>query len=559
MKKSILILICAAVMLVSCKKSLLDSPPSIQVPESLIFKEITYATEFVNDIYGATLQSGFSTTTSSTFIETATDDAKLSNLSAEVQRFGTGAWNADNNPDNLWNIYYMGIRKCNKFFEQAGQIITVDHGAPIIINNITADVQKQRLLGEVFYLRAFFYAELIKRYGGVPLLTQTVNSGADANIARASYEDGVKLILKDCDSAFNRLPADYTASNVQNYFGRATKWSAQALKARVLLYAASPLNNPSNDLTKWQAAAAAALPFTNGATPFVLTAISNNMANYEANFRGNPYANKEMIWVQNETNQNYLEVRNYPVGFDRGSGGVGPSQNLVDAFEMKTTGKPITEAGSGYDPSQPYLNRDPRLDATILRDGLTYNGRVLDITRGGADGPDKTNGTATGYYLKKFLDPALNLTNSQTSRHFWIFFRLPEMLLDYAEAQNEAVGADASVYTAINAIRTRVGMPVLPAGLSQAQMRDRIRNERRIELAFEGHRPWDVRRWKVGENTLGAPLRGIKVTRQGTTTTYTPFVVENKVFQPKMYLYPIPQNEVDANTGIGRQNQNPGW
>ena len=559
MKKSILILICASAMLVSCKKTLLDSPPEILVPESLIFREINYVTEFVNDIYGATLQSGFSATSSSTFIETATDDAKHNNLSAEVQRFGTGAWSADNNPDNLWNYYYTGIRKCNKFFEHVDQVMTVDHGAPIIINNINAEVQKQRLIGEVYFLRAFFYTELIKRYGGVPLVAQTINSGNDANIPRASYEDGVKFILKDCDSAFNRLPADYTASNVQNYFGRATKWSAQALKARVLLYAASPLNNPTNDLLKWEAAAAAALPFTNGSSPFALTPINNNMANYEANFRGNPYANKEMIWVQNETNQNYLELRNYAVGFDRGSGGVGPSQNLVDAFEMKITGKPINEAGSGYDPGQPYLNRDPRLDATILRHGLTYNGRVIDITRGGADGPDKTNGTATGYYLKKFLDPALNLTNSQTSRHFWIFFRLPEMLLDYAEARNEAVGADQSVYTAVNSIRTRVGMPVLPPGLSQSQMRERIRNERRVELAFEGHRPWDVRRWKIGEGTLGTPLRGMKVSREGTTTTYTPFLVENRVFLSKMHLYPIPQSEVDANKGIGRQNQNPGW
>lgn len=559
MKKSILILICASIVLVSCKKGLLESPPGILVSEKLVFKEINYVTDFVSDIYGATLQSGFSATSSNTFIEVATDDAKLSNLSAEVQRFGTGAWNADNNPDNLWNYYYTGIRKCNKFFEQVDQVITMDHGAPIIINNITAEVQKQRLIGEVYFLRAFFYTELIKRYGGVPLLTKTVNSGNDANIPRGTYEDGVKLILKDCDSAFNRLPADYTASNVQNYFGRATKWAAQALKARVLLYSASPLNNPSNDPTKWEAAAAAALPFTNGSTPFALTAINSNMANYEANFRGNPYANKEMIWVQNETNQNYLELRNYAVGFDRGSGGVGPSQDLVEAFEMKTTGKPINDPTSGYNPVQPYLNRDPRLDATILRDGMMYNGRMIDITRGGTDGPDKTNGTVTGYYLKKFLDPGLNLTNSQTSRHFWIFFRQAEMLLNYAEARNETAGADPSVYGAVNAIRTRVGMPGLPAGLSQQQMREKIRNERRVELAFEGHRPWDLRRWKIAESTLGSPLRGIKVERDGAATTYTPFIVEHKVFLSKMYLYPIPQNEVDANTAIGRQNQNPGW
>jgi hypothetical protein len=559
MKKSIFILICASVLLISCKKSLLDSPPEILVPENLIFREINYVTEFVTDIYGGTLQSGFSTTNSTTFIEAATDDAKLSNLSAEVQRFGTGAWNADNNPDNVWGLYYIGIRKCNKFFEQVDQVNTTDHGAPIIINNITAEVQKQRLIGEVFFLRAYFYTELIKRYGGVPLLTSTINSGKDANTPRATYDDCVKLILKDCDSAFNRLPVDYTASNVQNYFGRATKWAAQALKARVLLYAASPLNNPSNDLVKWEAAAAASLPFTNGTTSFVLTSITNNMANYEANFRGNPYANKEMIWVLNEANQNYLELRNYAVGFDRGSGGIAPSQNLVDAFEMKTTGKPISDPTSGYNPLQPYLNRDPRLDASILRHGLSYNGRVIDVTRGGIDGPDKTNGTVTGYYLKKFLDPTLNLTNSQTSRHFWIFFRLPEMLLNYAEARNEAVGADLSVYTAVNMIRTRVGMPVLPIGLSQVQMRERIRNERRVELAFEGHRPWDVRRWKIGENTLGSPLQGIKVSQEGASIIYTPFVVENKVFQPKMYLYPIPQNELDANSAIGRQNQNSGW
>lgn len=559
MKKNILILIFATTAFISCKKGLLESPPEILVPERLIFTEINYVTEYVTDIYGATIQNGFSATTSSTLIDAASDDAKLNNLSAEIQRFGSGAWGTDNNPDDVWVRYYNGIRKCNKFFEQVNQVKTTDHGADIIVNNITAAVQKQRLIGEVFFLRAFFYSELVKRYGGVPLLSKTLTKGSDANIARSTYDNCVKFITQDCDSAFNRLPADYTASNLQNYFGRATKWSAQALKARVLLYAASPLNNPANDLAKWQAAMDAALPFTNGSTPFVLTAINNNMTNYEANFRGNPYSNKEMIWVLNETNQNYLETRNYSVGFDRGGGGIAPSQNLVDAFEMKTTGKPITDANSGYNPAQPYSDRDPRLDASILHHGSLFNGRTIDVTIGGADGPNKTNGTITGYYLKKFLDPALNLTNNQTARHFWIFFRLPEMLLNYAEARNEFSGPDASVYTALNSIRVRVGMPVLPAGLSQVQMRERIQNERRVELVFEGHRLWDVRRWKIAETTLGSSLRGMQVAESGATVSYTPFVLENRVFQPKMYFYPIPLYEVDVNTAIGRQNQNPGW
>ncbi|MGO4292351.1 RagB/SusD family nutrient uptake outer membrane protein [Chitinophaga sp. RAB17] len=559
MKHTWIILAGIALLGNSCRKNILEAPPDIVVSEDLIFKEITYTTEFVTDIYGSgVMPFGFNTTTSSTFIECASDDAKHVSLSADIQRFGTGAWTPDQNPDDVWTKYYGGIGKCNKFFEKIEGVPVTDHGANIIINSITAEEQKQRLKGEAYFLRAWFYAELIKRYGGVPLLRKSYHIGDAANVARSSYTDCVNFILTDCDSAFNRLPADYTASQVQNYFGRATKWAAQALKARVLLYAASALNNPDNEASKWQQAMEAATPFVDGTAPFALTDIRGDMANYEANFRGNAYSNKEMIWVGVETSSNQLEFKNYPVGFDKGNGGVSPSQNLVDAYEMKTTGKPITDAGSGYDPAKPYNDRDPRLDATILRHGVTYKGRALEMNVGGKDGPDKTNGTVTGYYLKKFLDPALDLNTGNTARHFWIFFRLPEMLLSYAEARNELLGPDDKVYSTVNMIRKRVGMPDIPAGLSKDQMRERIRNERRVELAFEGHRWWDVRRWKIAEATLGSPLRGVQV-QLGTPVTYTFFTVENRVFQPKMYRYPIPQYEINVNNAIGREGQNPGW
>lgn len=553
---------CLVASITSCKKSVLDRPLDIEVKDSLVFGYINYATDFVTDIY-ATIPSGY-TDFSGTLSEAATDDARHGNPGNGAYRFTNDSWGITINSDDKYASYYAGIRKCNLFFSKIDLVKLKDHTADVKINGYTATEQKDRLIGEVLFLRAYFYAELLKRYGGVPIVTKVLGVDDDLDLPRNTYDEVVKQISDDCDAAMAKLPTSYLIAgprsiSVVNYYGRATKWAAQALKARVLLYAASPLNNPSGDATKWTAAYTAAKPFFD-VTPVTPTMTLNaGIAGYEALFRGNTTNLTEIIWSRPATNSSTPEVLNFPIGIDGSSGGgINPSQSLVDAYEMKPSGKPISDLTSGYDPTNPYLNRDPRLGATIFYNGALFKtGRNIETFDGGLDGPQKVYGSLTGYYMKKHLDVNLNLTTTQASQHNFIYFRLAEMLLDFAEALNEAQGPVADVYTAINRIRTRATMPNLPAGLTKEQMRDRIRNERRVELAFEGHRYWDARRWNIAKDVFNGPFYGMKIVKTGATTfTYTPYQVETRIFKEYMNLYPFQQREILANPNL---KQNSGW
>lgn len=243
-----------------------------------------------------------------------------------------------------------------------------------------------------------------------------------------------------------------------------------------------------------------------------------------------------------------------------------PSQNLVDAFEIKvnaTTAIPFDWSNPAH-AANPYattgaLARDPRLFLIVIVNNSTYKSRAVECWTDGKDGNGVTLATKTGYYLKKYVNENQNLLTGTTSVHSWIFIRYAEILLNYAEALNEAQGPVAAVYTNVNAVRTRAGvaMPALPAGLTQAQMRDAIRHERQVELAFEDHRPWDVRRWMLGTTYFNAPLKGVQITQTAPGIfTYQPIDVESRVFESKMYLYPIPQSELNIMKGWV---QNPGW
>lgn len=567
----------AALGLASCQK--LDREFNTDITKDQVTGSFVNTQNLLNGVY-AELREGFLEIGGEAMMASTTDEAEHTNENnVSVQTFNQGAWTAFNNPADVWGQYFRAVRKANFFLENAapGKVNLDQYKSDLTtLNAKLAEVARWRY--EARFLRAFYYFELVKRYGGVPLITQTLNDDAAATTQRTPLEQCIKFITDECDSAAANLPVTYVATEL----GRATKGAAMALKARTLLYAASDLFNtttwagsyakpelialPAGDrVARWKAAADAAKAVIDLAgTGYALA------TNYKSLFNTNN--STEIIFARTggisnfsgSANSNTFEAANYPIGFDKGQSGTTPTQDLVDAYEMKTTGKPISDPTSGYDPANPYANRDPRLGLSVVINNSnlsTVSGttRAVQIWEGGRDGKPIPNATKTGYYLRKYLNEGVNLTTNTGAAHTWIYLRLAEVYLNYAEALNEYSPGHADIKKYVDMVRARTGiaMPALPAGLSQAQMRDRIRNERRIELAFEDHRAWDARRWMIAPQTLGAPIRGMKIISTGPGAfAYTPQTVESRVFAPKMYLYPLPQTEIVAGPALV---QNPLW
>jgi len=367
-------------------------------------------------------------------------------------------------------------------------------------------------------------------------------------IQENEHDEVVEKIVNDCDTAYLYLPGFNDDANK----GRAVQASAMALKSRILLYAASPLNNPGNDLTKWQRAADAALFVMNMKGPSI------GLETKYVNAFTVPFS-KEILLATQPNNTNEFERANFPLSYG-GTGLTNPTQAMVDAFDTKW-GKPITEDDQ-YNPLKPYENRDDRFYAVILYNGAVLKSRQVETSIGGKDGLQSApTATKTGYYLKKFLDPSVDLDKGTTVRKPWILFRFAEAYLNYAEALNEAIGPVQQVYDAVYELRKRnyviTSRARYPAGMTQSQMRDRLKKERQVELAFEEHRFWDLRRWKDAEEVLNKPAVGMKIVFNPSDTTYTyeKFDVDNRVFNSRFYWYPIPRREVLK----GYVKQNPGW
>ncbi|RBQ02423.1 RagB/SusD family nutrient uptake outer membrane protein [Pedobacter miscanthi] len=561
-----------------CKKMIEDGPLE-NASKDLVFDPTdslgVYAEAFLNNTYSS-LPNGFNRV-SSNMLDAGTDDAIPSSTSAQVQFYSNGAFNQVALPDNTWDVNYAGIRKVNIFLANIDQVPIKTAGF------------KKRYKAEARALRAMFYFELLKRWGGVPLIGNKVFELNDqVNLPRNSYQDCVNYIISELDAVMpDLLGPNATSGYTTIYFGRFTRGAAMALKSRLLLYAASPLNNPNNDVSKWSSAALAAKAVmdsvaagkfvyglsTSTATAHYTTtnmsalAPSASLTNYVAgvnkflNVFSSRY-NAEIILPYLRATTTDVEQNNEPVGYTRqGLGLTNPTQELVDEFET-FAGKTIQESGSGYTLAAPYYNRDPRLAGTVSFDGLFWLNRNVQTYDGGKDRPKGygnavSDETRTGYYLRKFMTGTTSESAYTAQNHNFPIFRYAEILLNFAEAQNEAVGPDADVYKSINAIRARVNMPALPAGLTQQQMRDRIRHERRVEMAFEEQRFWDIRRWKIAENVLNGTLHGIKGTLNGTTVSYSIVTAAPTRFEAaKMYLYPIPFKEMASNSNMV---QNPNW
>lgn len=490
-------------------------------------------------------------------LASATDDAEFAIESAEIQQFNNGSWNALNNPDDVWNRYYSGISKCCTLLENTNHvnldISRLDPDKQVEYANSLKDIRMWR--AEARFLRAYFHFELLKRYGPIPIVTSTLSiNGNYENTPRPTMKEVVDFIAKECDIAADTLELT-PWRNVNDAFGRATKGAALALKSRLLLYAASPLYvdfgdtneaNKPTDVALWKSAADAAKA--------VIDLNQYELASSYADLFKNDFQNKEYIFVRRYAANSDFEKSNFPVSFG-GKGGTNPSQNLVDGYEM-LDGTPF-DWNDPAKAAQPFENRDARLGATILMNMAPFKGKKVATYPEGADASPNPNATKTGYYLRKFLNEDVNIqTGGSSGGHVVPLFRLAEIYLNYAEALNECDPTNPDIALYLNKVRNRASLPNVSA-LSQEQMRAVIQHERRVELAFEEHRSWDVRRWKIASSTLGAPLMGVQIERKPLGGyTYMPVKVEQRVFQPKMYWYPIPQSEV---LKLKQWKQNNGW
>lgn len=536
----------------ACQK--LEDKPLERITEDYLWDSKdslgTNASYFLNDIYGD-LPNGFNRI-GGNLLSDATDDAVASEDGSTIARFTDGGYTATFNADDSWQQNYASIRKCNLFVQNIHKV------------HLKKDLQVegQYWRAENRFLRVLFYYELVKRYGGVPLLGDQVLTLEDnLKLPRNSFDECVNYVVSECDAIKDSLRADPIADND---YGRITKGVALTLKAKILLLAASPLNNPSGDTEKWRKA-------KNAAADVIRLNVFALEPSFTAVFLDRK--NSEVILAYQRAVTTDLEVNNAPIGYVSGSttsrGRTSPTQELVDAFTT-LKGLPITTDiksptnPTGYDENAPYLNRDPRLDLTVFRNGSQWLGRGVETFNGGKDRPGGAQTqTKTGYYMRKFLGNFSSGTAYSNQNHNFPIFRYADVLLMFAEAKNEVDGPGSgtdSVYNYMRAIRSRAGIQKgsapneygLANGLTKDQMREAIRHERRVELAFEEQRYWDLRRWKIAETVYNQPLHGMRITKIGTTLNYqveelaTPF----NFYAPKMYRYAIPYSEIIKNNNL---------
>lgn len=554
-----------AMTMLSCQRNILEIPPQDRVADEAVWSDPNLIKAYHNELYNA-IPHGFYIHMYSKYTDEAYNSAPC--CGADIFRRNTY------NPDNIasagegdfwggymyyWNRGYQYIRKVNVFLEKMAE------------NTVTFE-EKDRLVAEARFLRAFIYFELIKRFGGVPIVDRSYALGEEEVFRRNTFEECVDFIETDLDQAIANLPDRYSATDAS--YGRATIDACLALRSRVLLYFASPLFNPENDRSRWQRAADAAEALLNRG--YALYPDYRQLFILES---GAPQ--DEFIFTRNFTMINGHQAPMHNLSRRYGAYGGwwasnGPSQNLVDDYDMVNGEPPFRWSGniqtinaaSGYDPATPYENRDPRFDASIIHNGTVYRGDVFEMwesSDGATWGYDsyKQSGDNPrgGYVMKKFMpdeDVALSLQLQYTNP--WPHFRLAEIYLNYAEAKFE-LGDEATCREYISKVRAResVNMPPIPETVTGEALRHRLYNERRIELAFESHRFFDIRRWKIADVIENRPVRGMDVIKDVSTgkITYKPVQLEVKVpYEDKMNLLPIETNEIRRNPEL---DQTPGW
>lgn len=583
MSNKILILFITVLALSGCKK-VLEPLDDNHRTLSDIYSDPGYAEGILMNAYTRLPTNGYS------FNDVATDDAVTNDKFNPLLNMATGSWSAANNPVDQWNNSYSAILYLNLFLREVDSV----NWAPS-----SKDVRKlftDRLKGEVYGLRALFMYNLLQAHAGysasgellgVPIITEALNPDSDFRKPRNTFDQCVQQIYTDLTESEKYLPLDYVnvtqvpskyagmaAADYNRVFGtfnrqRMSGRILKAIKARTALLVASPAYNPQSTIVKWEAAANSASEILNliGGVNAIdpqgaLFYTASNVNAIDINTNPNsPTEQREMLWRGNIVITNNLERDNFPPTLF-GNGRVNPTQNLVEAFPM-ANGYPITDPASGYVATNPYANRDPRLRNYIVVNGGTISNKTI-FTKSDAPTNDAVNllpnSTRTGYYMRKLLreDVNANPTALSTQKHYPVHVRYTEIFLICAEAANEAWGPDGATahgYTArniIQAIRKRAGITQPDAYLAsittKEDMRNLIRNERRLELCFEGFRFWDMRRWKLN---LTEPAKGVTI----NNNVFTVQNVEIRQYSPDMYYGPIPLTEaLKANL-----QQNKGW
>src|SRR5438874_9802539 len=582
----------------SCN-GVMDLTPKDQFADDAVFADPNLAQAFVNDMYRG-LGHGLyeimlaSMTDESHFIHNYNTEPVVKSIITSSDR---GAIDDGRFAHYNWAPTYSRIRQTNIFLSK--------------IDGTTFDAAlKQRMKGEVLFLRAYFYHNLMRMYGGVPIITKVYGLNEDYQAARNTFQETVAFIVASADSAAALLPLSYSGVDL----GRAPKGAALALKARVLLYAASDLYNanpsgqPENGYTTphdrtalWRAAKDAAKAVMDLGIYGLFRPTPANAQEATQNY-GDLFLqsmSQEVIlsrfFLSTRDDGYNPGLHNGPNGFHTWGGNT-PIQNLVDDYRMAD--------GSKFDWSNPahaaapYSNRDPRFYASIAYDGSFWRPRPDDVQKldpvgiiqtfralttdsgvvAGLDTRDSPienwNGGYSGYYLRNFIDPLIN-AHFTREKVPWIYFRYAEILLNYAEASIE-LNEVGDALNALNQIRRRAGMPDLVAG---PNLRDEYRNERRIEMAFEEQRFFDVRRWMIAPQVLSRPATGINISLTGANrldrSTWTNYRYQVETIQDRawsnkscvldpandfsgvcMYFMPIPRDELNRN---GLLKQNPGY
>lgn len=576
-KFSFLFLLLGCSIAISCKKGY-EAEPLEQLSDDYVWDTQdslgANALRYLAHVYSF-VPEGYSRVNGD-YLDAATDDAVSSQTTpASVTLVAQGGGYDQFNSFESYGFtrFYQGIRAASVFMANIDKV-------PIKIPNANKNWK-----AEARFLRAYYYFELVKRYGGVPLMGDKIyNITDDVQLPRSTFDQCITYIVSECDAVKEDLRVDPV--DIAN-LGRVTKGAALALKARALLYAASPLYNhtandsglPSGsdaqlkaagyndfDANRWKLAADAARDIiTYG--KFSLAVGYNNVFLQQLS--------NEIIFARNANSNTSVENTNGPVGFSgnvQGNGRTSPTQEFVDAF-LTINGKPISEDvvsatnPSGYDANNPYNNRDPRFKLSVIYNGAQWIKTTIQTFDGGVSKPGGAlQQTYTSYYLRKFMG---NFENAEYASvyHNFPLFRYAEVYLNLAEAKNEFLGSpDAEVYNAIVELRKRAGI-IKGAGtygyglkdnMTKDEMRTVIRNERRIELSFEEHRFWDIRRWRIGQQVLANNLHGLRILRSnaGVLTTTGIEVLKTNFGDTKRYLYPIPFSELSRNSKLV---QNPGW